>query len=145
MSFTKHSGDPFSPYSVPTFLLLSYIFFAASQACQKGACILSRKIQRQPSYTQIMWNKYYKRDGEKWHLGLAPAGKRNLGSLLGMKQTPAGKRGSGQGLTLSSETEEKGKVCVLFCNLNFYGYLLVGCFAWFWSISTSIYAQQLVS
>lgn len=59
------------------------------------------------------------------------------------KQTAAGKRGSGGGLTLSSEKDEQGKVCVLLCNLSFYGYLLVGCFALFWSISTSIYAAGL--
>lgn len=62
-----------------------------------------------------------------------------------MKQTPAGKRGSGQGLTLSSETEEQGKVCVLFCNLNFYGCLLVGLVLVYFNIHLCSTARLLIN
>lgn len=74
---------------------------------------------------------------------LAEPGLRNLGRVFRASKHQLGNEAQAGGLTLSSERDEQGKVCVLLCNLSFYDYLLVGCFALFWSISTSIYATRL--
>lgn len=68
-------------------LLSPSVLLPGSPVCQNGACILSRKTQRQPSHTQIIWNKYYKRDGETWHLGLAWAGERSRGVCVSEANT----------------------------------------------------------
>ena len=60
-----------------------------------------------------------------------------------MRRAPAGKRGSGGGPDPRLRAGRQGKDVLCFVTL-FYGYLLVGRFAWFWSISTSIYALQPV-
>lgn len=98
-----------------------------SASCQEEACISSRKTQRRPVPTRMVGNKHYETDTEKQPLCRAWPGRgEDAGRRVGCSEPPPEAR-PGLRARPRGRHGPAGRARALFCNLGFYGSLLVAC------------------